>query len=455
MLVKTPIMSQVALYDRKPMGSTPISSDLALTVGGSDLGDDFKARRDAAMGKNSPAGKSEARLKEIGKSISDLPAKASQRLSEYYESIPATIEGNCSWCFRQRTTHTIFQKAAPLLGRSLYKCKTCCNITVACKKSCGSMARAHQNGSPDANCFKCDGMIKEWDHGVEFNRASTEWQAYCSYCFELTFHALQERKTLARDVYQCQNCMRKTVRCLNCDEGMCHNDGVLYSTTKCSKCLGEIKFWEDVEINRASKQTRGWCSWCIELTTHDFEEASAVGHVDLMRHVYRCQECRARTLKCFECSVGMCQGTELWDDKKCAGCGGVNWEALRELKNVAFNRPRTHQIIKMQLSKPSEYRAKAYENGMLRPFLLLVSMTPRARFQVAASMGWSLIKDLEEFGDAHAEAADILFRSLKGMEGRTENFWETLNPTKEVGKTWYQLLYPSAPAFSKSTPSAT
>ena len=120
MLVKTPIMSQVALYGRKPMGSTPISSDLALTVGGSDLGDDFKARRDAgfvdalktfptagailvgfvmtnavtfaAMGKNSPAGKSEARLKEIGKSISDLPAKASQRLSEYYESVTQCVD---------------------------------------------------------------------------------------------------------------------------------------------------------------------------------------------------------------------------------------------------------------------------------------------------------------------------------------------------------------------------
>ena len=36
---------------------------------------------------------------------------------------------------------------------------------------------------------------------------------------------------------------KKQVRCLNCDEGMCHNDGVLYSTTKCSKCLGECFFF--------------------------------------------------------------------------------------------------------------------------------------------------------------------------------------------------------------------
>jgi hypothetical protein len=301
------------------------------------------------------------------------------------------------------------------------------------------MARGHPHGSYDTSCFQCDGVIKDWNASAAVNKQSTELIAYCSYCFERSVHTLLERPLLARHIYECAGCKRKTLKCLNCDQAMCQADGVLYANSKCALCLGEIKFWEDTLLNKQASQARGWCSWCFEFATHDFDEQ--MGTTGLVRKVYRCQECKARTLECLTCKIGMCQGTEVWDEKTCAGCAGVAWEEVKQLKDTAFNRPRTADLIRLQLSRPSEWRAKAYERGMLRPFLLLVSMSPRVRFQVGISLGWSMIKELDEFGEVHAEAYDILYHAHKGMEARCEEFWETLNPTKQVGKTWYELLH--------------
>lgn len=399
----------------------------ALVHGNFGLGDDFKARRDAALGRSKPSAASSAFDPR-----SWLQA-GSEKLQSFYSAIPGTIEANCSWCFHTHTQHHIVQKAGPLLGRSVYKCGECHNLTVSCKQCGHSMARGHSHGTYDTNCFKCDGIIKDWNSGAAVNKQSTELTAYCSYCFERCVHALIERPLLARQIYECAGCKRKTLKCLNCEQAMCQADGVLYANSKCALCAGEIKFWEDTLLNKQSAQAHGWCSWCFEFAAHDFDEQ--MGTTGLVRKVYRCQECKARTLECLTCKLGMCQGTEVWDEKTCAGCAGVSWEEMKQLKDTAFNRPRTADLIRLQLSRPSEWRAKAYERGMLRPFLLLVSMTPRMRFQIGISLGWSMINTLDEFGEVHAEAYDILYHTHKGMEARCEEFWETLNPIKQVGTT--------------------
>eukprot|EP00005_Dracoamoeba_jomungandri_P005625 CAMPEP_0174262360 /NCGR_PEP_ID=MMETSP0439-20130205/12930_1 /TAXON_ID=0 /ORGANISM="Stereomyxa ramosa, Strain Chinc5" /LENGTH=505 /DNA_ID=CAMNT_0015347055 /DNA_START=14 /DNA_END=1531 /DNA_ORIENTATION=+ len=86
-----------------------------------------------------------------------------------------------------------------------------------------------------------------------------------------------------------------------------------------------------------------------------------------------------------------------------------------------------HTLTLQELQKDSKFKKKAFEAGAIRPFLLLVSMHPKARFKIGLSLKLNVVEQ-RFFGDSHAEANYLLFTNRKGLIARTNKaFRETLN----------------------------
>ena len=64
---------------------------------------------------------------------------------------------------------------------------------------------------------------------------------------------------------------------------------------------------------------------------------------------------------------------------------------------------------------------------MVRPFVCLVAMGWRQRASLAMQLGWSLPSS-EEFGDAHAEAWQLIAKPGSGIQSRCNQSYEKLNP---------------------------
>jgi hypothetical protein len=85
------------------------------------------------------------------------------------------------------------------------------------------------------------------------------------------------------------------------------------------------------------------------------------------------------------------------------------------------------------LHRESAFRAAARSCGVLRPFLLLVSMSVAARVRIGAMMGISLVTS-HSFGDEHAEAWVILHSPFIGIQ------WNRGGGQMGSSGTWYDIL---------------
>ena len=81
----------------------------------------------------------------------------------------------------------------------------------------------------------------------------------------------------------------------------------------------------------------------------------------------------------------------------------------------------------------------AWEEGCVRLFLLLVSMSSATRNRVACLLGWPTVTK-PSFGNAHAEAWEIISKDGDGMQGCCNQSWETLNPGG-ANCNYYDMLY--------------
>eukprot|EP01098_Paradermamoeba_levis_P009948 TRINITY_DN4171_c0_g1_i2.p1 TRINITY_DN4171_c0_g1~~TRINITY_DN4171_c0_g1_i2.p1 ORF type:complete len:480 (-),score=196.36 TRINITY_DN4171_c0_g1_i2:129-1517(-) len=88
-----------------------------------------------------------------------------------------------------------------------------------------------------------------------------------------------------------------------------------------------------------------------------------------------------------------------------------------------------------QLKRDSEFKQKAKEAGLIRPFLLLVAMHPLARYQAARPLEVKLLKKYNH--DPHAEAWAVLTESGKGLKSRTEYAFE--GSVKSCD--WYTMVW--------------
>lgn len=128
----------------------------------------------------------------------------------------------------------------------------------------------------------------------------------------------------------------------------------------------------------------------------------------------------------------------------------ANFESIPETtygpESEYMFRTLTISSIEEQLERNSEEKQKAYELGLIRPFLYLVSMHPIMRIQIGDLLGIKLI-DLEEnekwSHDPHAQALMLLDKHLKGLGSISDHSWETGNPGSQKSN-WYQCLYRGA-----------
>eukprot|EP00012_Vannella_robusta_P012510 CAMPEP_0206206028 /NCGR_PEP_ID=MMETSP0166-20121206/14632_1 /ASSEMBLY_ACC=CAM_ASM_000260 /TAXON_ID=95228 /ORGANISM="Vannella robusta, Strain DIVA3 518/3/11/1/6" /LENGTH=415 /DNA_ID=CAMNT_0053626281 /DNA_START=571 /DNA_END=1818 /DNA_ORIENTATION=- len=142
----------------------------------------------------------------------------------------------------------------------------------------------------------------------------------------------------------------------------------------------------------------------------------------------------------------MARAGTLWNDNLCSKCFGTfdrkldisTWEYFQERRDVIVKQQRDPGRVKAELRRQSKYRDQAKEQGVERPFLLLVSMPPFTRNAIAASLGFALFLE-PYFGDPHAESIHILCDSRVGIQARANQSWETLNPLAQ-NANWCDIL---------------
>jgi uncharacterized protein YaaW (UPF0174 family) len=340
--------------------------------------------------------------------------------------MPETEVAWCSWCFK-KTTHELVEYN--YIRRNVYQCRDCLNRTLFCRFCDDAMARGHE-GWDDENCAKCDELISQWGQVPNLTK-----EGWCSWCFGKTKHRLVQQNSLRRDVYECEACGRRTLPCRDCDEAFSRGHAT-WDDESCAKCDKTINNWLEKEANKQRASRQGWCSWCLHRTNHTLERTNV-----LMRDVYICETCGQRTVPCRTCDDGMTRGGPGWDDEQCAQCEGElsNWCTGQERVDRVFEEHRERGDVRELLSRNSVYKKEALEAGMIRPFLYLVSMDPAGRNEVASRLGWSLLVQ-DYFGDPHQEAWDIINSDVKGLQARSHESYETLNPLAR-DSNWYEVLY--------------
>jgi len=94
--------------------------------------------------------------------------------------------------------------------------------------------------------------------------------------------------------------------------------------------------------------------------------------------------------------------------------------------------------------KDSKYKQKAFERGCIRPFLYLVSMSPKRRAAMGQLVGLNLIsKSWYMQFDPHREAWYIIASHRKGMQARGNSSTRIIMPFKH-SCNWYMILHSCA-----------
>ena len=92
-----------------------------------------------------------------------------------------------------------------------------------------------------------------------------------------------------------------------------------------------------------------------------------------------------------------------------------------------------------QLNRQSKYKKRAHDMGMIRPFLLLVSMSPKRRAAVAKLMGISLVNCYWYCAfDPHKEVWKLI-SSKKGFISRANGVFKSLNPLAS-NVNWFDIV---------------
>jgi len=121
--------------------------------------------------------------------------------------------------------------------------------------------------------------------------------------------------------------------------------------------------------------------------------------------------------------------------KACLEAVLAEWPAIEDAVSMTYD----HSKELAELQRQSEYKDRAFDCGMIRPFLLLVSMHPKRRILWAQTLDLDLLSK-SFFGDTHAEAWFIIDKDRKGIQARSNlAFRESLNPFAH-SCNWYEIV---------------
>ena len=85
------------------------------------------------------------------------------------------------------------------------------------------------------------------------------------------------------------------------------------------------------------------------------------------------------------CRQGMVRCEVISQGSACVTCAGL-WAKTLQTRASVFEHNRDVAGVRFELSRPSDFRTQAQEAGMLRPFLMLVSMSPAMRCILAVQV---------------------------------------------------------------------
>jgi hypothetical protein len=296
---------------------------------------------------------------------------------------------------------------------------------------------------------------------------------------------LLKESVVGSDLHTCNSCQHLTRKCTSCSDGFAWGNGIMNSF-HCAVCVGSVRSWLKLEAPAIS-EVSAICSWCLQKSVHQLIEKNSlrrsvcvfVAHVCIVSkhrlpgHRYCCTICHGRTLKCTLCRDYMARGGSNYDNKLCLQCdpfpslapslvasarkftsatlsvdskSGV-FKTPNNAPNIATPTPAQHMANVIEhlstpwaiedahraLNRESAFRAAARSCGVIRPFLLLVSMSVAARVRIAAMMGISLVTS-HSFGDEHAESWVILHSPFIGMQ------WNRGGGQLSSSGTWYDIL---------------
>ena len=83
-----------------------------------------------------------------------------------------------------------------------------------------------------------------------------------------------------------------------------------------------------------------------------------------------------------------------------------SWEEAVEKKRQVFAKPRGAAKVRFEMTRESPFRHMAQKEGLVRPFLFLVSMSPHHRALLSIQLGWCPFVQ-ECFGDPHEESWQV------------------------------------------------
>jgi len=172
------------------------------------------------------------------------------------------------------------------------------------------------------------------------------------------------------------------------------------------------------ELAAPRKKKEAYCSWCYEFAVHFFIKES---------EIWLCDCCKGRTIESKKTSECMAR---LEGSGKTGGIcakSQPNWDEVLEKKKKMFSKPRNVTKVRYELTRESNCRHAASKEGLIRPFLLLASMSQQHRALLAIQLGWCPFIE-ENFGDAHEEAWQLLTRKGKGLRARCVRGLGKLNP---------------------------
>ena len=159
---------------------------------------------------------------------------------------------------------------------------------------------------------------------------------------------------------------------------------------------GEGKNWREA-----------FCSWCYEETVHY--------HV-AQTQSWLCDACKGRTTESPTSSDCMARLEGRGRRVVCAKAQPQQqWQQILARKRQILAEDRTVNQVRYEMTRDSPTRQLAAKAGVLRPFVLLVSMTPALRALLAVQLGLSPLSQ-PAFGDPHEEAWQILSHKQAGLQ---------------------------------------
>ena len=367
---------------------------------------------------------SEERIQVLGENdpLSLQIAPVDSALEERSDDGLSTDSRFCSWCFGESENHVLMKEGK--VSRNTYQCQSCGNSTQSCLQCRKRMVRCFTDGTADKICYVCSGISQ--------NMCVT--LGNCSWCLKKDIKfVLYRARALCRSEYICTKCRNSVNPCRMCKVGYARKQAA-YAEQLCLKCDGTLKSWDTAEEEKEEKLVirDKWCSWCVEQGSHDHHQWKAGG-----RTVYKCRNCSRFLVRCSRCDVGLTKRTKIWKDLECLSCVmGVLWSTLKEKKDAYY---KGEYNVRELLEKMSPERRKARKEGLERPFLLLVSMRPEMRVNMAAMLDLTIVTQ-SFFGDPHVESW-FLLATKDGIRDRSYSVMNRLNIWgSNLPHTFYDII---------------